>query len=456
MGDFIWAMAVSFQTLFIILSGVIYVYTREKSFKYYGLYNVFLIIYLLSRYDPVYDAFEGFVGNWLARRNARIFTNILFFYVQVLFYNFYTIFALYFLDFDKHIKKYFKGVVQILRALFFFFLIFGVFCFFIKDEDLYISFYTFLYLPVMLSIFVPTVIRAIKYSGKHKNYFLIGVTTFVAFALVAFVGSFVPSLNMENPIAFFFLGIVIETLFFSLGLAYKVKILNDDKNRVYNEITRHKHQQQVSKLQGLLEGEEAERKRLAQELHDGIAGDLTAMRYQLSFIDMQKETPENADVIKELAQIVERSSVQIREISHNLSPSSITNFGLIKALENYCMKIEKHSPLKIHFHVEGESPDISERYETHIYRIVQELMNNIIKHSGATDAFLEINFEDPILTINVKDNGKGFLFDENTDGIGFSNINSRIKFLNASFKKEKTDTGSSFIIKVNTNYIKQN
>lgn len=448
MSEFIWNMAVSFQLLFIVISSVIFIYIREKSFKYYALYNIFLVIYVLSRNDSHYEAFERLFIGWLGTKNTHIFTEILSFYVQISFYNLYTIFALYFLDLQKHTKKYFSRVLLLMRALAVLFFILGIICGFLKDDDLYISLYTFLYLPIMLTVFVLSMIRAIKYSGKHRHFFLFGVTTFVCCALIAFIGSFVSSLGMENPIVYFFVGIVIETIFFSLGLAYKLKLLTVEKNRIYNQITKHKHQQEISKLQGLIEGEEAERERLARDLHDGIAGDLAAIKHHLSFLNQQKQLPEEKEQMDELIQIVDKSVVQIREISHNLSPSSITNFGLIKAIENYCRKTEQHYPLKIHIKVQDENPEISERNEIHIYRIIQELINNILKHADATDAYLTIRQHLSELIIHVEDNGKGFSMDSHSDGIGFGNIASRVKFLNGSFRKLDTQKGSCFQIKI--------
>ena len=108
----------------------------------------------------------------LGGKNAAVLMHITSFLVQVAFYNFYTIFALYFLDLDKHDKKFFGRIIWILRLLGSFFVVLGILCFFIKNEDLFIDFYIFLYVPVMLSLFLPSVYRAIKFSGKHKDYFL--------------------------------------------------------------------------------------------------------------------------------------------------------------------------------------------------------------------------------------------------------------------------------------------
>lgn len=445
---FVWNMAISFQLLFLIVSGLIFIYIHEKSFKYYALYNLFLGIYILSRNDYYYNSFESFVARYLGHNDAVNFTYIACLFLQIVFYNFYCRFALYFLDLDKHIKKYFTKIMEIIRYLSGFFFGWAIITYYFKNPDLYMDLYTFVYLPVMLSIFVFTFYHAIKHSGKHKNFFLVGVCSFVFCALVAFSGSRISSLNMVNPIKFFYIGIIIETLFFSLGLAYKVKLINDEKNRVLLQVTRHRHRQQISKLNGVLEGEEKERKRIAEELHDGVAGDLSAIKFNLSALNFQNTNPKNSIIIKEITEIIDNSCLQIRELSHNLSPSSITKLGLVKTIENLCSKAETFYGIQFNFQFIGDHIEINKVIETHIYRIIQELINNIIKHSGAKKAFIEISYHHPEIKISVRDDGIGFVPKEISKGIGLNNIDSRILFLNANFKKLETQNGSWFIIEI--------
>ncbi|MGZ8564566.1 MAG: sensor histidine kinase [Kaistella sp.] len=450
---FVWNMSISFQLLFIIVSGVIFLYLREKSFKYYGLYNIFLIIYVLSRSDDVYNGFQGLLTQVLGHSDALVFIQILNFFIQVVFLSFYSIFAFYFLDLDKVTGKYFtraKWVVQFMAYLFFGF---AVLSYAMKNSDIFITLFLYFYVPVMLVVFILTLVQAIRHSGQHKFFFLIGVSVFVVCALIALSGSFIPSLNMKRPITFFFIGNIIETIFFSLGLAHKVKLINDERNRVNYTATKHRHRQQISKLHGLLEGEEKERKRMAEELHDGIAGDLSAIKFNLAYLKFNNKYPENESVLQEVTQIIDKSCVQIREISHNLSPSSITNFGLITALQNFCMKIEGVYGIPVAFKFSGERIELSKVIEIHIYRIVQELVNNIIKHSEAKTAQVEIIHHHPYITVTVQDDGKGFVMSDNGKGIGLSNIESRIRFMNAKFDKLSSETGSSFKIEINLDNI---
>ena len=456
MAEFIWSMAISFQLLFIIISGVIYMYLKANSFKYYALYNIFLVVYVLSRLDANYNSVVDLFSSVMGKHSAEVLMEILCLYIQICFYHFYTIFALHFLDLDKHTKRFFPGVIKVLKTLLISFFITGVFCYFIGNDRLYLDLFAFVYIPVMLTVFLPSVYWAVKLSGPHKVFFLIGASLFVACALIAFVGSNVSSLNMSDPILFFYVGIILETIFFSIGLAYKIKIFNDERNKIRAEITKHKHRQQLSRFQGLLQGEEKERKRMAEELHDGIAGDLTAIKFQLARFNMKIANPINAEIINEVNQIIDKSYEQIREISHNLSPSSIINYGLILALENFCEKIEKHYGNNFKFTYYGDKLTLSKTVQTHIYRIVQELITNMVKHAEATEGSLYMDYQKPHLKMVVKDNGKGFSNKDISPGIGLSNIDSRIRFLNAKLMKENSKSGTVFVIEINTNLVPNN
>lgn len=446
-------MVISYQLLFLVISSVVFIIAKEKSFKYYALYNIFLMIYIISRYDPVYDGFQNFMAQFLGPKNADVFVSIANLLIQVFFYSLYAIFVLYFLDLYRHTKRYFKIVIFFLRSINVFFVAAAVVCYFLNDDNLFKGLYTFLFIPSMLALFVPSVSKVIKHTGNHKYYLIIGVFIYIVFALIAFAGSNLESMNMENPIAWFYAGIIIETIFFSLGLAYKVKTLNDEKNRIRNLVTHHRHNQQISKIHGLLEGEEKEKKRIAAELHDGIAGDLSAIKFNLAALDNTNQDLRNKKILNDVSNIIDKSCVQIREISHNLSPSTIINFGLVNAVEEFCKKIESTYDMKCNFTFEGEEIDMETTAQTHIYRIIQELVNNIVKHSDAENATIKMWYKNPDLSINVQDDGKGFYEETTIHGIGLNNIKSRIRILNAEWKKDPISVGTSFSIKINTDKI---
>lgn len=230
-----------------------------------------------------------------------------------------------------------------------------------------------------------------------------------------------------------------------LGLWYLFRQRQKLKNI---EISKLKQQHDITKLHALIEGEEKERSRLAQELHDGINGDLSSIKYQLSSINSDEISTDLKSVFEKSIAMIDYSCQQVRNISHNLSPMTIRDFGLITSIKNYCSKLESIHPITINCQNFGNEITLPNNIETVIYRIVQELVNNIIKHAKATYAMVQINTHDDTMFITVEDNGIGFQNSSNNVGIGLKNIASRIAFLNAHLEEEHHDNGTTFTIQI--------
>jgi two-component system NarL family sensor kinase len=323
-------------------------------------------------------------------------------------------------------------------------------CYFYKTPELYINLFYFLYVPSIIALFVPGIFRIIKFTSKPKYYLIAGVFIFIFCGLAAFAGSYIPALNIESPISFFYIGSIIENVFFSLGLAFNIKGINAEKNKIKNSVAHFNYRQRISKIQGLIEGEEKEKNRIAEELHDGVTGDLSAIKINLSRLKQIDDNPKNLEIIEDISEIVEKSRLHIREISHNLSPHSIVNFGLIAAVKNYCESIESLYEITCSFMFTGDEVDINLSSQTHLYRIVQELINNIVKHSDAKSASVSISYSKMLLVLKISDDGKGFSFENRARGIGLTNIKSRIEILNGTFVKHdtETETGCDFTIEI--------
>lgn len=217
---------------------------------------------------------------------------------------------------------------------------------------------------------------------------------------------------------------------------------------------KEKHRQEIIRLESLLDGQEKERKRIAEELHDGLNGDLSAIKYRLSGLDDSGLNPEDNENLAKTIDMIDSACTQVRRISHNLIPSSILDFGLVETVNQYCSKINSSHPLTLDFQYFGNPAVLPKKAETVIYRIIQELINNITKHSQATMAMVQLNFHESELFITVEDNGIGFDTKSIQSGLGLKNIHSRIHFLNAQLEIESTDKGTSFHITINLNSLK--
>lgn len=230
-------------------------------------------------------------------------------------------------------------------------------------------------------------------------------------------------------------------------------LLKQRKKRKNQEILTLKREVQIKTLESLIEGEEKERFRIAKELHDGVNGDLSAIKYKLSsLLEM------NNKVIKEAITMIDDSCKQVRAISHNLVPPSLEKFNLVEAAEVYCSNLNNINPdVEFTFQHLGDALDVSKKVEVNIFRIIQELMTNSIKHADASAINVQISCYNNSVQVSIEDDGKGFNKDEvKLSGIGLSNVQSRIDYLQASVDFISNEDGTSYTIDIDKEKLNDN
>lgn len=220
------------------------------------------------------------------------------------------------------------------------------------------------------------------------------------------------------------------------------------------EILTLKQRQEIAQLEALIDGEEKERRRIAQELHDGINGDLSAIKYRISSLEEYGFGADEKADLQKIIEMIDYSCSQVRSISHNLMPASIIDFGLVETVSEYCSKINNTNGLTIDFQSFGNQTNLPKKAETVIYRIIQELINNIVKHAQATSALVQFNFHKNEMFITVEDNGIGFDAKTTQNGLGLKNINSRIDYLNAQLEINSSSKGTYFHITIDLKTLK--
>lgn len=199
------------------------------------------------------------------------------------------------------------------------------------------------------------------------------------------------------------------------------------------QIDRLEHEKQLLATEAVLKGQEEERTRLAKDLHDGLGGMLSGIRH--SFTNIKENlvlTEENASAYERSMTMLDSSIKELRTVAHNLMPESLVRFGLDTALRDFCESITGSGKLKVSYHSFGtEQLHLEKTTEITLYRIIQELLNNSMKHAQATEAIVQLQKEDQLLTVTVEDNGKGFETNllETSKGIGWSNIKNRVEYL---------------------------
>ncbi len=204
-------------------------------------------------------------------------------------------------------------------------------------------------------------------------------------------------------------------------------------NKVNAQKKKVEFQQQIStqKMQAtaaIIEAEEKERQRIGADLHDGIGQILTAAKFNLNAInELPLEEPHKSVLLK-TEELVKQGAVEVRQVSHLMMPQTLLQAGLTYALENFINKIEHTT--KMHLSITGLGNDLPNDKAIIIYRIIQEAVNNILKHAQATIAYINIINDGNEISISIEDNGQGFNTDNTSEGIGLSNIKYRVAYLN--------------------------
>jgi signal transduction histidine kinase len=190
-------------------------------------------------------------------------------------------------------------------------------------------------------------------------------------------------------------------------------------------------EKEIQLLQAVMQGEEKERSRIAKDLHDGVAGMLAAVKMHLSAGDEQVKTIQG---YQQAIQLLDEASVEVRKTSHNLMPEVLLQHGLNEAIRRYCSNISSPT-LQVQYYFIGDEQRYVESFELSVYRIVQELLNNVFKHSKATEAIVQMSIQNSLLSISIEDNGIGFPKDAlQSGGMGLGSLKHRIGALNGNLE----------------------
>ncbi len=204
--------------------------------------------------------------------------------------------------------------------------------------------------------------------------------------------------------------------------------------------------EQKKQFKAVLEAQENERKRLAEELHDNVGPLLSLTQLYLTELNESKgiNIPDDKDLLIKSQEIINEASNETRNISHNLMPGVLVQLGLVPAMRELLNKLNSTHKFELNF----ESGTISDRYKETIeityYRILQELLNNIIKHAQATKISVNILVEDEKLILIVEDNGRGFNTNnmKSASGIGWKNIFSRLTVISGQVFVDSDEKGT--------------
>jgi signal transduction histidine kinase len=238
--------------------------------------------------------------------------------------------------------------------------------------------------------------------------------------------------------------LLLATSIFFFFVTYQKKMLK--KQLELNE-TRAKQQEEI--LRNTITAQEKERKRIAQDLHDEVGAMLSVVKLNVGRIEKKSEEEIAKKLAAETKTYLDEVITQVRRISRSLLPPSLEKLGLFFALEELANWVNKSDQLKIICWKSGEQFRFETKKELAIFRIIQELLNNAIKHAEAANIYINARFSPKgNLMISVSDNGKGFKLNEKmATGLGLKNLESRTQIMDAKFKmKSIPGKGTTAII----------
>ena len=281
-------------------------------------------------------------------------------------------------------------------------------------------------IQTIATLFAIRLIRTTKYNSIWI-LFTIGFTLLSVERVVQFLRANGQTLPYE---VFVWLGLVIS-ISMSIGVMYAHKL--------FKYIARLNRQRQLLNkriLTAVLRTEEKSRSRFAKDLHDGLGPLLSSARMSLSALQRESLPADQQEIIGNTTYVIDEAIRSLREISNNLSPHVLNDFGLARGIQNFvarkssAMHEREASVSRPTFARSAIDTDV----EVILYRVVCELVNNSLKHSGCTEINLSLSKSGDTLALDYTDNGRGFNPAAVTDcGMGLSNIASRINSLNGRF-----------------------
>jgi len=222
------------------------------------------------------------------------------------------------------------------------------------------------------------------------------------------------------------------------------------KNKSQQEYNR----QQNELFNAIVTTQDQERKRIAQDIHDSLGSVLSAAKLKLSSLEETKSTlsPDQYEKYQSTLSLLDEAAVELRSISHNIMPATLSKLGLVAALQNLIGKISGRSGLQISFTAHELEGRIEETTEISIYRIILELINNIVKHAKADKVSIQLIKYPEYINLIVEDNGQGFdkhKAMEEKKGIGLGNVLSRVEFLKGTVDIDSAPgKGTTVIIEI--------
>lgn len=257
--------------------------------------------------------------------------------------------------------------------------------------------------------------------------------------------------NRNRNLLFIVIGILAGTIFFVyilLKSSKRKRIVAEQNLKIkQQEITQILKNQELNGIDAIITAQEEERSRIADDLHDNLGSKIATLKLYIEELKTQKSKAKEKEILEEkLKLLADETYKEVRKIAHNKNFGALINQGLIPSVKNIAGEISMAENLQIDVININVNKRIKNNIEIQVFRIVQELLTNIIKHAGATEATIQFSEDENGLNIMVEDNGKGFDINKVTFGLGLTNIEKRIENIDGNLVIDSTPGNGTTVI----------
>ncbi len=232
----------------------------------------------------------------------------------------------------------------------------------------------------------------------------------------------------------------------------KTALIIDEQNQKINEqrINELQDKIQINSMQSMLSGQEIERERISKDLHDSLGGLLSTIKLQVDKIRSKGVTEELKSDFQSATKLIDTAVSEVRSISQNLQPAALNRLGLVPAINDLINRYQSDDGPEIIFQHFDMPKTLDQMVSLGIFRIIQEILNNAIKHAQANEILVQLNGEDKDIIILVEDDGIGFDTSKKYESMGLRNIESRVNYLKGSIDIDsRINEGTTYLIHVN-------
>lgn len=429
----IFGLFFGFLMMMILMNLFNYFTQKDPTYLVYSLYVIIEVLFFIADFGIGYQYFWG--NNPMLENYCRPTLGTVGAILKI-------IMMRLFIQQNKT-SKFYKPINYLLycMTLSVFVCVYGFFAsdFALKFKAIYIPAMQIIYILGVFLVFA-SLIESFRKGNRAALYYLFSLQPFLVWLIFESLSKFF-GIGHTNfilpPLAISFFA---EIIILAFGLSLRFSLFKKESEAFQQKL----NQRKVETAHEVLTAQEDERQRIAKDLHDDIGGTLGVLK---GLFSSQQVT--GSERYNQWISLLDKATNDLRNISHDLMPSDFERFGLIKSIENQIDKINQAKQIQFEFLVSGEIKTQNLEHELTIYRIANELINNVLKHAKATEASLQLLYMPENLHLILEDNGVGYHSNQQeSHGIGIKNLYSRAKYIDAKINIDSSARGTTFIIEI--------